>query len=134
MTTVAKYSSLHKQTPRKEKESSKCRFFSKYSSSVRRALLVEGMDEKCIEAFNVLKEKLITAPIMAAPDWTLPFEVMCDASDEALGAVLGQRKDKKFHTIYYSSKTLVGPQLNYTTTKKEFFLLYMHLTGFDLTC
>ena len=78
------------------------------------------MDEKCIEAFNVLKEKLITALIMAAPDWTLPFEVMCDASDEALGAVLGQRKDKKFHTIYYSSKTLAGPQLNYTTTEKEF--------------
>ena len=78
------------------------------------------MDEKCIEAFNVLKEKLITAPIMAAPDWSLPFEVMCDASDEALGAVLGQRKDKKFHTIYYSSKTLAGPQLNYTTTEKEF--------------
>ena len=57
---------------------------------------------------------------MATPDWTLPFEVMCDASDEALGAVLGQRKDKKFHTIYYSSKTLAGPQLNYTTTEKEF--------------
>ena len=45
---------------------------------------------------------------------------MCDASDEALGAVLGQRKDKKFHSIYYSSKTLAGPQVNYTTTEKEF--------------
>ena len=78
------------------------------------------MDEKCIEAFNVLKEKLIITPIMAAPDWTLPFEVMCDASDKALGAVLGQRKDMKFHTIYYSSKTLAGHQLNYTTTEKEF--------------
>ena len=40
---------------------------------------------------------------------------MCDASDYAMGALLGQTKDKKHH----ASKTLIGPQLNYATTKKE---------------
>ena len=46
---------------------------------------------ECLHAFKTLKEKLITAPIMVAPYWYLPFEIICDASDYALGAVLGQR-------------------------------------------
>ncbi|PIN13095.1 DNA-directed DNA polymerase [Handroanthus impetiginosus] len=53
------------------------------------------------------------------PDWTFPFELMCDVSDFAIGAVLRQRKDKIFHSIYYASKTLNDAQLNYTTTEKE---------------
>ena len=44
---------------------------------------------------------------------------MCDASDWAVGAVLGQRKEKIFHSIYYASKTLNTAQINYTTTEKE---------------
>ena len=44
---------------------------------------------------------------------------MCDASDYAIGAVLGQRRDKTFRAIYYSSRTLNDAQLNYTTIKKE---------------
>lgn len=44
---------------------------------------------------------------------------MCDASDFAIGAVLGQRKDKILHVIYYASRTLDAAQLNYTTTEKE---------------
>jgi hypothetical protein len=44
---------------------------------------------------------------------------MCDASDYAVGAVLGQRKDKKPYMIYYASKTLNTAQMNYTTTEKE---------------
>ena len=56
---------------------------------------------------------------MVAPDWTLPFEIMCDASDYAVGAVLGQRRDKHFHPIYYASKTLNDAQENYSTTEKE---------------
>ncbi|GKA48968.1 reverse transcriptase domain-containing protein [Tanacetum coccineum] len=47
--------------------------------------------KECIEAFNTLKKKLTEAPILVAPDWDLPFEIMCDASDFAVGAVLGQR-------------------------------------------
>ena len=44
---------------------------------------------------------------------------MCDASDYAVGAVLGQTKEKKHHAISYASKTLTKPQLNYATTEKE---------------
>ena len=58
-------------------------------------------DEDCLLAFNVLKEKLVTAPIIVAPNWSLNFELMCDASDYAVGAVLGQRKNKNFHAIHY---------------------------------
>ena len=47
---------------------------------------------ECLCAFDRLKKELTSAPIMVAPDWTLPFELMCDASNHAVGAVLGQRK------------------------------------------
>ncbi|CAL1394590.1 unnamed protein product [Linum trigynum] len=60
----------------------------------------------CTTAFATLKEKLTHAPIMVTPDWTLPFELMCDASDFAVGAILGQRRDQHFCPIYYASKTL----------------------------
>ncbi|KAJ0568662.1 putative nucleotidyltransferase, Ribonuclease H [Helianthus annuus] len=76
-------------------------------------------DEECLKAFNFLKEQLVSAPILISPDWSLSFELMCDASDYAVGAVLGQRKDKQFHPIYYASKTLNDAQENYTTMEKE---------------
>ena len=74
---------------------------------------------ECLHAFETLKKKLISAPIIVSLDWNLPFELMCDASDYAIGAVLGQRKDKNFHVIYYASRTLIEAQLNYATTEKE---------------
>ncbi|KAL4388208.1 hypothetical protein GQ457_09G016950 [Hibiscus cannabinus] len=87
------------------------------------SLLEQGrpfeFDKDCTKAFNLLKQKLVTAPIVEPPDWKLPFELMCDASDYAVGAVLGQRKGKIFHPIYYASKTLNDAQVNYTTTEKE---------------
>ncbi|XP_020987593.1 uncharacterized protein LOC110275718 [Arachis duranensis] len=58
----------------------------------------------CMLAFENLKKKLSSAPIIAPPDWNLPFELMCDASDFAVGAMLGQRKDNLVHVIYYASK------------------------------
>ncbi|GKV49749.1 hypothetical protein SLEP1_g56483 [Rubroshorea leprosula] len=76
-------------------------------------------DDDCMNAFKLLKEKLVNAPIVIAPCWDLPFEIMCDASNDALGAVLGQRKDRKFHTIYYASRIMNDAQKNYTTTEKE---------------
>ncbi|KAL3583078.1 hypothetical protein D5086_017410 [Populus alba] len=75
--------------------------------------------EHCKEAFVKLKSLLTSAPVIQPPDWSLPFEIMCDASDYVVGAVLGQRKDKKPYVIYYASKTLNSAQMNYTTTKKE---------------
>src|SRR3954468_17969912 len=77
-------------------------------------------DEDFKEAFEVLKKSLITAPIVQPPDWRLPFEIMCDASDFAVGAVLGERVDKKMNVIHYASKTLDSAQKNYGTTEKEF--------------
>ena len=86
-------------------------------------LLVQGIpfefDSKFLKAFTVLKDKLISAPIVVAPDWSFPFELMCDASDYAIGAVLGQKREKIFQVIYYASKTLNDAQLNYATTEKE---------------
>ena len=58
--------------------------------------VVFSFDEACIEAFNEIKKRLIFAPIMSALDWSLPFEIMCDASDYAIRVVLGQRHDKIF--------------------------------------
>lgn len=65
-----------------------------------------------------MKEKLITAPLIIAPDWSVPFELMCDASDYEVGIVLGQRKNKFFHAIYYASKVLNENQVNYATKEK----------------
>uniref|UniRef100_A0A2N9FCS6 RNA-directed DNA polymerase n=1 Tax=Fagus sylvatica TaxID=28930 RepID=A0A2N9FCS6_FAGSY len=86
--------------------------------------------EACQEAFTKLIGKLTSAPIMQAPDWSLPFELMCDASDYAIGAVLGQRKDKKPHVIYYASRTLNSAQMNYTTTEKELLAIVFALDKF----
>ncbi|XP_074300459.1 uncharacterized protein LOC141631728 [Silene latifolia] len=71
------------------------------------------------KSFCRLKQALISPPIVQPPNWDLPFELMCDASDFSLGAVLGQRQDKKLHVIAYISKTLDNTQCNYTTTEKE---------------
>ena len=73
---------------------------------------------------------LTSAPIMQSPDWTLPFEIMCDASDYAIGAVLGQRKDKKPYIIYYASKSLNSAQMNYSTTEKELLAVVFALDKF----
>ncbi|KAK1646987.1 hypothetical protein QYE76_064792 [Lolium multiflorum] len=76
-------------------------------------------DDDYKEAFETLKKALTTAPVVEPPDWNLPFEIMCDASDFAVGAVLGQRVDKKLNVIHYASKTLDAAQRNYATTEKE---------------
>ena len=67
----------------------------------------------------MLKDKLVSAPIVVAPDWSFMFELMCDASDFTIGAVLGQKREKIFQVIYYASRTLNDAQLNYATTEKE---------------
>nr|GEY22261.1 reverse transcriptase domain-containing protein [Tanacetum cinerariifolium] len=77
--------------------------------------------KECVEAFQTLKRKLTEAPILISPDWDMPFELMCDANDFAIGAVLGQRQDKHFRPIHYASKTMTEAESNYTTTEKETF-------------
>ena len=76
-------------------------------------------DESCQNSFEEIKSRLVEAPIMAKPDWNREFEIMCDASDFAMGAVLGQKAEKVFKTIYYAIKTFNEAQENYSTTEKE---------------
>ncbi|RDX75973.1 Retrovirus-related Pol polyprotein from transposon 17.6, partial [Mucuna pruriens] len=88
-----------------------------------------NFDQPYFEAFQELKRRLTSTPILQAPNWDYPFELMCDASNSALGAVLGQRAkaDKPMHA-----------QLNYTTTEKEFAIVFAldkfcsYLLGFDI--
>nr|GEY92672.1 reverse transcriptase domain-containing protein [Tanacetum cinerariifolium] len=79
----------------------------------------------CIKAFQTLKKKRTEAPILIAPNWDLPFELMCDTSDFAIGAVLGQRHEKHFKPIHYDSKTMNNAESNYTTTEKEMLAVVM---------
>nr|GFA57126.1 reverse transcriptase domain-containing protein [Tanacetum cinerariifolium] len=71
------------------------------------------------QAFQTLNKKLTKAPILITPNWDLPFEITCDASDFAIGAVLEQRHEKHFKPIHYASKTMTDAKSNYTTTEKE---------------
>ena len=82
--------------------------FSKFVRSLCKLLEkdVFAVDEACIKAFNEIKKRLISSPIMSAPDWILLFEITCEVSDYTIGAVLGRRHDKIFQAIYYASSTL----------------------------
>ena len=87
-------------------------------------------DDECLYAFKRLKTELTSAPIIQPPNWKVPFEIMCDASDYAIGAVLGQRVGKVPHVIYYASKTLNDAQMNYSTTEKELLAIVFALDKF----
>ena len=87
-------------------------------------------NSECQQRFEELKAYLTTAPIVSAPNWKLPFEVMCDASDLAVGAVLGQRAEGKPYVVYYARKTLNEAQRNYTTTEKELMAVVYTLDKF----
>ena len=88
------------------------------------------MEEEGKHAFMQLKQALVKVPILQSPNWDLPFEIMCDASDFTVGTVLGQRIYKKPTAICYASKTLADGQLNYTTMEKEFFVVVFALEKF----
>nr|GEX72332.1 reverse transcriptase domain-containing protein [Tanacetum cinerariifolium] len=83
--------------------------FSKIARPMTRLLEKDApfiFSPECVDAFRTLKTKLCEAPILIAPNWDMPFELMCDASNFAIGAVLGQHKDKHFRPIHYASKTM----------------------------
>ena len=88
-----------------------CRLLEKYENF--------DFDESCKSAFEEIKSRLVSDPIMLTLDWNNEFEIMCDASDYAMGVVLGQRTDKIFKAIHYASKTFNEAQENYSTTEKE---------------
>ena len=107
--------------------------FSKISKPLYKLLEKDAKfewDAECQQSFEKLKAYLTTAPIVRAPNWQFPFEVMCDASDLAVGAVLGQRAEGKSYVVYYASKTLNEAQMNYTTTEKELLAVVYDLGKF----
>ncbi|XP_078170268.1 uncharacterized protein LOC144564543 [Carex rostrata] len=107
--------------------------FSKIAKPLTNLLIKESdfvFTDECVKSFCSLKEALISAPILQPPDWSLPFEIMCDASDYAVGAVLGQRKGTMSCAIYYTSKVLDPAQINYTTTEKELLAVVFALDKF----
>nr|GEX21491.1 reverse transcriptase domain-containing protein [Tanacetum cinerariifolium] len=69
------------------------------------------------------------AHILIAPNWDMPFELMCGASDFAIGAVLGQRQDKHFRPIHYASKTMTEAESKYTMTEKEMLAVVRCVSG-----
>jgi hypothetical protein len=87
-------------------------------------------DEEYLKAFGALKEVLTSTPVIRPPSWGEPFEIMCDTSNYAVGAILGQRIDKLPHVIYYASRTLNDAQLNYSTTEKELLVVVFVLDKF----
>ncbi|XP_074298882.1 uncharacterized protein LOC141629851 [Silene latifolia] len=107
--------------------------FSKIASPLCKLLQKETyfiFDKAFKEVFDELKGRLTSAPIIQAPNWSLPFEIMCDASDYALGAVLGQKNGRASHVIHYASMTLNKAQRNFTTTEKELLAIVFALEKF----
>ena len=113
------------------------RRFMRYFSAIARPLcnflakdVPFAWSQACEDAFDKLKTTLVSSPIIRSPNWELSFEIMCDASDYVIGAILGEREDKKAFVIYYDSKTLDSAQSNYTTTEKEFLAVVFALEKF----
>ena len=107
--------------------------FSKISKPLYKLLEKDAKfmwDEDCQKSFEEFKAYLTTAPIVRAPNWKLPFEVMCDASDLAIGAVLGHKEEGKPYVVYYASKKLNEAQRNYTSTEKELLVVVYALDKF----
>ncbi|KAM2050843.1 hypothetical protein ACFX16_032531 [Malus domestica] len=87
-------------------------------------------NKECETTFKTINDMLTSAPIIMPPDWSLPFELMCDASDYAIGVALGQMRNKQPHVIHYASQTLNDAQLNYSTTEKELLEVVFALDKF----
>lgn len=88
------------------------------------------MNKECLKPCEFLKKKLSTTSVIITLDWSLPFEIICDASDYAIGAVLGQWKEKVMPVVYYVSRTLNDAQLNYAAMEKELLAVVFTLDKF----
>eukprot|EP00253_Pinus_taeda_P031758 PITA_31758 len=86
-------------------------------------------DPDCQSAFETLKTRISEVPILRGPNWKLPFHISTDASDTALGAMLGQKYLVPY-AIYYTSKNLTPAELKYTVTGKEFLVVVHPINKF----
>jgi RNase H-like domain found in reverse transcriptase/Reverse transcriptase (RNA-dependent DNA polymerase)/Integrase zinc binding domain len=87
--------------------------------------------DECEIAFQELKRRLVTAPILHAPDWTAPFIIYTDASNHAMGAVLAQVLDGKERVIRYWSKIFNSAQRRYSATEREALAIISSLREFN---
>ncbi|GKA28481.1 reverse transcriptase domain-containing protein [Tanacetum coccineum] len=100
--------------------------FSKIARPMTQLLMKDAKFDfsyECIKSFDILRDKLVTAPVIISPNCDLDFELMCNASNYVVGAVLGQRIERKFRLIYYASKIMNSAQEDYTTTEKELLVV-----------
>jgi len=107
--------------------------FSKVACPLTNLLIKDApfvIDESCVQAFEKLRSLLVSAPIVQPPDFSLPFEIMCDASDFAIRAILGQSVNGMPHVIYNASRTLTDAQKSYSTTEKELLAVVFALDKF----
>jgi hypothetical protein len=96
-------------------------------------------DDSCQSAFEDLKLKLSETPILRGPNWTLPFHISTDASDSALGSILGQKEEQQHYVIYFISKNITPAELNYIVTENEFLAVIFvinkvrhYITGYEV--
>jgi hypothetical protein len=87
-------------------------------------------DEQCHIYFEILKKNLSSAHVLRGINWSLPFHIFIDASDTALGAMLGQRENQLLYAIYFVSKNLSPTEVNYTITEKKFLLMVHAINKF----
>ena len=82
------------------------------------------LSPEALEAFNILKEKCVNAPVLAFPDFKKPFLLEMDASRKGLGAVLSQKQDNgRYHSVAYASQTMNETEQRYHSNKQEFLAL-----------
>jgi hypothetical protein len=96
--------------------------FSKIAAPLNELLKKEveyNWTNKQQQAFELLKEKLITAPIVQYPDFEKPFYLYTDASTIGIGSVLAQKSEKGEHVIAYASRTLTPAEKNYGVSELE---------------
>jgi hypothetical protein len=87
-------------------------------------------DDECQISFKILKQKLSTTHVLRGPNWSPPFHIFTDASDTALGAVLGQRENQMPYAIYFVSKNLSPTEVNYMVTEKELLVVVHAINKF----
>jgi hypothetical protein len=106
-------------------------------------LLIKDVDfvwiEQCQTAFETMKDKFCMAPVLRGTNWTLPFHISINASNTAIGGVLGQKEDQQSYVIYFVSKNLSLAEINYIVTKKEFLVVFhvinkfhYYITGYEV--
>ena len=84
---------------------------------------------KACEAVQMLKEKILTLPLLVFPDFAKPFLLEMDASKEGLGAILSQKQDDgRFHPVAFGSRSLMPAEKNYHSSKLEFLALKWGIT------